>query len=282
MDKTKIIAALVLLPLFIWLIGWAEPTWFLGAVIVLLFGLGSYEYVRLAFGGVAPLPFAVTLVMNIALGSVVALGATGGVPAMAFSLAMIPLAALLIGILFMIAEKHLQEILIKSAKVFFGVLLIGVCGGMVVALRFLEEQNGGFHLVMLLFATIWVNDSGAFFAGSMYGKHKIAPNLSPNKTIEGNIGGFLATIFLVCLTNLFWPFDSWVNVLVLGAVLGVIGPLGDLFESALKRAAGVKDSGVLLPGHGGVFDRVDSVLFGAPVLYVYVLLRMIEQTVAAG
>jgi phosphatidate cytidylyltransferase len=126
-------------------------------------------------------------------------------------------------------------------------------------------------LVILLFALVWINDAGAFFVGSAMGKKPLAPRISPKKTWEGTLGGFAATVILALLVGLFSRLSVWQG-LFLGVVLGVAGPVGDLVESALKRGAGVKDSGAFLPGHGGVLDRIDSVIFCAPILYYFVVL----------
>lgn len=121
---------------------------------------------------------------------------------------------------------------------------------------------------------IWMADSGAYFVGRKFGRHKLAPNLSPKKTVEGLIGGILTCGLVAVLfkhlvpSAAFHQFPSN-HVLVLGAIIGVMAPLGDLAESVLKRDAGVKDSGTGLGGHGGVLDRVDSMLFCMPLYYAY-------------
>lgn len=113
---------------------------------------------------------------------------------------------------------------------------------------------------------IWAGDSAAIFAGKAFGKHKLAPSISPNKTWEGSIANLLAAVGAAAALGYFlkYPMDK---MLLLGVSCGVIGQLGDLFESYLKRQAGVKDSGNLLPGHGGVYDRLDSLLMTAPFSY---------------
>jgi phosphatidate cytidylyltransferase len=119
------------------------------------------------------------------------------------------------------------------------------------------------------FALMWTNDSGAYIAGRSFGKHKLAPQISPGKTWEGWAGGLLFTValgwFLQGSMGLEWG-------LMLAAVVSLLGPLGDLAESFLKRKAGIKDSGHVLPGHGGVLDRFDSHLFSAPVAAVFLLI----------
>ena len=123
-----------------------------------------------------------------------------------------------------------------------------------------------FPPVLVAAIPIWAGDTAAIFAGKAFGKHKLAPSISPNKTWEGSIANLLAAIGAAATLGYFlkYPMDK---MLLLGVSCGVIGQLGDLFESYLKRQAGLKDSGNLLPGHGGVFDRLDSLLMTAPFSY---------------
>jgi len=131
-------------------------------------------------------------------------------------------------------------------------------------------SENSFWLILMLFSLIWATDTGAYYSGRTFGKHKLAPSVSPNKTWEGTIGG---VVFAVAVAALFktqlLPMLSWVDVSALALLGGVWGQLGDLLESAFKRAAGVKDSANILPGHGGILDRFDSVLFTAPAYYLY-------------
>ena len=113
------------------------------------------------------------------------------------------------------------------------------------------------------FILIWLNDTGAYFAGRRFGRHKLAPSISPGKTWEGWAGGLLASVAVAQLLTSWMPDEvPWT---LLALVVSVLGPAGDLTESALKRRAGVKDSGTLLPGHGGILDRFDSHIFAAPL-----------------
>lgn len=123
-------------------------------------------------------------------------------------------------------------------------------------------------LVAMLLATIWGMDTAAYAVGKTLGRRKLCPNISPGKTVEGAVGGFLAAM-LISGAAAYWFRLPLHHGLILGALIGLLGQAGDLFESALKRKAGVKDSGALLPGHGGVLDRFDSLLICAPVAYLY-------------
>jgi phosphatidate cytidylyltransferase len=128
----------------------------------------------------------------------------------------------------------------------------------------------GGYTVLSIFASIWLCDSVAYFAGRAFGRHKLFPRVSPNKTWEGAIAGFVAAVagFVLC-RELLLPYLVLRDAIMCGAVVGVFGQIGDLAESLLKRDAGVKDSSTLIPGHGGVLDRFDSLLFVAPLLFFY-------------
>ncbi|MGI6295158.1 MAG: phosphatidate cytidylyltransferase [Armatimonadota bacterium] len=129
----------------------------------------------------------------------------------------------------------------------------------------------GACLVMMVFLCTWACDTSAYFLGRAFGKTKIAPNLSPNKTIEGSIAGLLGTLVVAMISG--WVIHlPWYHSLAMGAIFGVLSQLGDLSESAIKRELKIKDFGTLVPGHGGVLDRFDSLLFSGPAAYYYALL----------
>ncbi|MFZ1281640.1 MAG: phosphatidate cytidylyltransferase, partial [Ignavibacteriaceae bacterium] len=128
----------------------------------------------------------------------------------------------------------------------------------------------GGYLIISIFASIWICDSAAFFGGTALGKHKLFHRVSPKKSWEGAIFGFVFAILAMILAkNLVLDFLSLKDAIAIGLITGTIGQIGDLAESLLKRDAGVKDSSNLIPGHGGIFDRFDSLLFSAPVIYLY-------------
>lgn len=127
-----------------------------------------------------------------------------------------------------------------------------------------------FFLMLLLFCLIWATDTGAYYTGSSIGRHKLAPSISPNKTWEGTIGGLIVSFGVAALFKVTLLTDlTWMDAGVLALLGGVWGQLGDLLESAFKRGAGVKDSASLLPGHGGILDRFDSLIATAPAYYLY-------------
>ena len=131
----------------------------------------------------------------------------------------------------------------------------------------MTQYNG--LLLLAIFIFIWVNDTGAYLVGSRWGKRRLAPSISPKKSVEGSIGGLLLVLLsAVVLRLLLFPELSWLRILLIAAVVAIFGTIGDLFESSLKRRAGVKDSGKLIPGHGGILDRIDSLLLAVPAVYL--------------
>jgi phosphatidate cytidylyltransferase len=185
--------------------------------------------------------------------------------------------------------------LANSAVTIAGPLYVSLCAGSLLGIRelFVAEhfpvfrifgQSGaslpahvldtmdrwGAATVMAIFAAIWLCDSAAYFAGRAFGRHKLLERVSPNKTVEGAVAGFLGAVaaFLIA-RSVALPYLEVTQAIVCGAVVGILGQAGDLVESLFKRDAGVKDSSRLIPGHGGVLDRFDSLLFVSPVLYLY-------------
>jgi phosphatidate cytidylyltransferase len=133
------------------------------------------------------------------------------------------------------------------------------------------RQDAGIAWVIAALVITWANDTMAYFAGRFLGRHKLYPEVSPNKTWEGFFGGMVGSVVGMFVARaFFFPVFTVADCLVLGIVGGILGPIGDLCESMLKRAYGVKDSGKVIPGHGGILDRIDALLFNAPLVYVYV------------
>jgi phosphatidate cytidylyltransferase len=158
----------------------------------------------------------------------------------------------------------------SAALTLLGAAYLGSLGGSVAALRLLHPDTDGAWRLVLLLAIVMGSDTAAFFAGNAIGRHKLAPGISPGKTIEGAVGALLGGVAAAAsVRSLGLPSVPMAHALLLGLAVSVLGIAGDLVESLLKRWAGVKDSGALFPGHGGMLDRLDSVLFGAPVLYYY-------------
>ena len=158
----------------------------------------------------------------------------------------------------------------SSGATILGVLYIPLLGSHLVSLRTGFDQTLSAHLLSFFFLVLMGSDTGAYYVGRAFGKHKLAPSISPGKTWEGAIGGVLAALAMAALAH-FWFFRELPlkYILPLAVIMTVVGVLGDLAESALKRGAGAKDAANILPGHGGLLDRLDSLLFNAPLIYYF-------------
>jgi phosphatidate cytidylyltransferase len=163
-----------------------------------------------------------------------------------------------------------EKMLASTGATVLGVLYVVYLGGHLVAVRTGFSQVVSAHLLSFFFLVLMGADIGAYYTGRALGRHKLAPTISPGKTWEGVVGGVLAGLLMATLSH-FWFFRElplkW--MLPLALVLVVLGILGDLAESALKRGAGAKDAANILPGHGGLLDRLDSLLFNAPLIYYF-------------
>jgi phosphatidate cytidylyltransferase len=178
--------------------------------------------------------------------------------------------------------RPVEQVMTDASASIFCLVYIGMT---LIALPTLHELSNGPSLVAFLFCVVWAGDIAALYVGRAWGRHKLAPRLSPNKTWEGALGsvagsllvtgGLLGLAALLQMWNsaaLSYPEDVW-YWLVLAVVVNIAAQVGDLAESALKRSAGVKDSGTLLPGHGGVLDRIDALLLAAPVLWYALVIQ---------
>jgi len=139
-------------------------------------------------------------------------------------------------------------------------------------LLLLRNMAGGFWLVIYVFVVVWTTDTGAYFTGMTLGKHKLAPLISPNKTWEGFLGGLMIGVLAAYIYSIYVPLTQGKFLIYIAPLVSVAGQFGDLFESSLKRFAKIKDSGQLIPGHGGVLDRFDSTLWAAPLTYYALLI----------
>jgi len=262
MLKKRIITALIGLPLLIAVVWFGEP-WF--TILVAIWGLlaASEFYRMVSTAKVLPLTyFGLIWALLFILGPHVDYDLT--TPLLLTSAVILPLIWLLL-------RRQKEGAFMNWAWTIGGILYIGWLLSHLVALRGLDD---GRNWVFLALLATFASDTAAFFVGRAIGKHHLAPRISPGKTWEGAIAGVLAAIIISLLftlpTSLQLPLNYWQAVL-LGLLVSVFGQLGDLVESLLKRNTGVKESGKLIPGHGGILDRTDSVVFAGIVVYYYVL-----------
>lgn len=159
------------------------------------------------------------------------------------------------------------DILDALFKQFLGIIYIPLSLSCLILIRNGSEGISWLFFLLLLVAA---NDTGAYYFGSWFGKHKLCPHVSPGKTIEGFFGGLVVSMAVGAIfKSTVFPGFSWHITFLLFLAVGIVGPVGDLFESVLKRSFEIKDSGSLLPGHGGILDRIDALMFAAPVVYLF-------------
>ncbi len=260
----RVLTAMVALPAVLALTWVPGLGLYFSLFVALMAGVGLFEYYAI----VRAREISPETIGGIIAGTLVAL--SGYLHSPAFTNLALYGGILLVSALHVVRGQHSVAGLASSA---FGVFYVGWFGSHVTLMHGTPEIGPG--LVTILFAAVILTDSAAFFTGSLIGKHKLAPKVSPNKTWEGAVGGFaFALIGMLVLYFLRAKFDwavlpEWplYNYLLAGALLSITSQIGDLAESCLKRDAGVKDSGIVFPGHGGVLDRCDGLLFAAPVLY---------------
>ena len=182
------------------------------------------------------------------------------------------LALSLMGIAAVTVFKFVQELYYDNGKLIFSVIYAVLPFGFALGLPRVSFMEGGFSKeVFYLFILIWSSDTFAYIAGRLFGKHKMAPRISPKKTWEGFAGGVILTLLLGIFIE-YYSDEMRGNWMIVGGLVAVFAPLGDLVESQLKRSFAVKDSGNLIPGHGGVLDRLDSFIICVPVVYLYFVL----------
>lgn len=269
----RLLSAAVVVPILLYLF-W-RGGWLFVVLIELAILLGMNEYYRMVeTRGLSP-----KKLVGIAAALLIGLIAlTGRVDYMALFLSLV----VLVVMIDQLASRDLSAVITGSAVTLFGVIYIGWMLSHALLLRFPTDPPAGVDLglffVILAIAGTFLADAGAFFVGRAFGRHKLAPFISPGKTWEGAIGGVVGGTLGIVGTKL--VFDWFIfptpgsgmplyHCLILGLILVPATIGGDLFESMLKRDAGIKDSGALIPGHGGIMDRLDSILFALPVTYYY-------------
>ncbi|HEV3201575.1 MAG TPA: phosphatidate cytidylyltransferase [Bryobacteraceae bacterium] len=251
----RVLTALALIPVVVYVVFWANFWIFLGVVAtVALLCYHEYDAIVAHFGFGAPgkVGYAAGLLLLV-------WGGDASLPIVVLALLSLTLA---------MREEDLTKSLPRAALLFTGIVYIFGCWRCAIGSH---DQNP--HWLMYALLLNWAGDSGAYFVGRSFGRHKLASRVSPKKSWEGAVAS-VATSVLIAGAYLLRtvPGVPVVTAVALTAVANAAGQLGDLAESAIKRGAGVKDSGTMLPGHGGFLDRVDSTLFALPVVYAYLKL----------
>jgi phosphatidate cytidylyltransferase len=259
--KTRLIAGLVGLAIILPLLFLGPPV-AVEILVLVATAVALWEFAGIALPGRQRLAFAAMGPAGLAVHMAVVWGADASVlPTMAIA----TLGCLLFG-LFAVDETDAGA---KAAtRMVMGLLYIAVLFSFLSAVRHLRD---GVTWVFVSLLLAWLGDTGAYFAGRAFGSRKLFPRVSPKKTWEGAIGGAVVVVAGMAVVKLVAvPHMGWGHVIALGLLGDVAGVVGDLVESMLKREAGVKDAGSFLPGHGGILDRIDSLLFTAPLTWLYV------------
>lgn len=264
----RVLVVAILLPIGLALIYYGGVPYAL--MIVLIVGLASWEYVNIfRAGGLKP------ALIWVPLGSIlfVAGRAINGFESTPWILSLVILVSMAYHLVDY--ERGRDQAATDFGITLTGILYFGWLGSYLISLRMLDE---GLWWVLLVLPAVWLADSGAYFVGRSLGRHNMSPRLSPKKTWEGYLGGVIVAAVGTALLALIWmnwagpdtAITPWWGA-ILGLILAVVTPLGDLGESMIKRQFGVKDSSNLLPGHGGVFDRIDSWLWAGVIGYYLIV-----------
>src|SRR6267143_5934776 len=270
---SRIITAVILLPFLIAsiLVSWLQPLFVVLAAAAMVLGL--YEFYLLAGKKGIKADAAAGYLAAVALFVIFYFAAPNPMQdRLDVQSLLLVLLTFIIGTLIAATFRGapFEKMIASTGATILGVLYVVMLGGHLVAVRTGFPQNLSAHLLSFFFLVLMGSDVGAYYVGRAVGKHKLAPKISPGKTWEGAIGGMCASLLMAVLAH-FWFFRElplkW--AVGLAAVMNVLGVLGDLVESALKRGADAKDAANILPGHGGLLDRLDSLLFNAPLIYYF-------------
>lgn len=264
MHLKRWLTAIIAVPILIFLIG-PGPRWLFYAVVCVASLAGLREYYAMTSARLSTSTQSLAGLLTILLFTVIYLRQFMFVPAMMLLWALAPMAWLLITD----AQGAAVEDLSKAV---FGPVYTTLPLALLILI---DMRPSGSLWVFFLLTVVFAGDTGAFYAGRRLGRHKLYEAVSPNKTWEGAIGGLMASILAGSLfIRLLGPCAMGLKVVILMVILSAAAQIGDLCESMLKRHHGVKDSGLILPGHGGILDRIDGLLFAVPVLYVYLSLDL--------
>jgi phosphatidate cytidylyltransferase len=267
-EKKKIWTAMIIVPPVIFLIALGPPI-----VLTLMVLLATFFGLREFYNLSLPHSKWIERFTGIGLGLILSLIISSG-DAKVVSPSLV-LLLLVLSLLFMGTSQNLSSTISNLGITLLGIFYIGFLLSHVSLIR---NMANGREWVLFLIATVWAGDISAFLSGSFFGRHKLYPKISPKKTYEGLVGAIVGSVIVaLAFTLLFIPHLEIGLCILLAIGLGILGQLGDFTESMLKRSAQVKDSGSLIPGHGGMLDRLDSFLFSAPFLH-YSLLYLLKET----
>lgn len=257
--RARLLTALVGIPLLVVLIGWGDPWLVHGFFLLITFG-ALREYFAMGFPD-RPRDQTIGIAFGVAVSSIVFF------PQLTFGeLILAPLLVLMFSI-YIFMHGQVEERLARLAWILLGSLYLGY---LLPHWSLLFRLPHGRAWVFFVLVVIMAGDICAYFVGRRFGTKKLAPEISPGKTVEGAVGYVLGSVLAGCLMGFVFAVGlSWLELVILSALLSVLGQVGDLFESWIKRAFEVKDSGRLLPGHGGLLDRIDSLIFPAVFTTTY-------------
>lgn len=257
---TRVVSGVAMAVAALGLVWFLSPNQLL-VVVLAVCALAFVEYARLVRTVGAPLPFWPTLVATLVACSTV------GQPWIHVPSLLVAL-LIAVAVWLMAGGVHGAPLLHAAGASMLAPLYLGLPLASLVGIHALAGREG----VLTLIATVAASDTAQYYAGRAFGRRPLAATISPKKTVEGAVGGLVvAPLILVALSRAWLPWASTPVVAIAGVLIVVAGISGDLFESALKRAAGAKDSGTLIPGHGGVLDRIDALLFAAPVFHLLLM-----------
>lgn len=266
MLKTRVISACVFVPVI--LIATLIGSWLFAALMLFVAVVGGYEFQRILAAKKLRFQYPLFIAFTVLL----ILGSIASKSYESIALMLLFLLFAVLAILFVFAKLRPAD----AAMSFFGTVYIGFTLSTMVVMRC--QMSHGIFLIFLVFIIQWLTDTGAYFIGTSLGRHKLMPRVSPKKSVEGAVGGVVIAVISALIFNAFTHILPWYWLVLVTVCASVLGQMGDLVESAFKRWAGVKDSGNLIPGHGGVLDRFDSLLLIAPFLcYVLMLYTNLIQ-----
>jgi len=260
-------SVLIITFVFFTVIVW--PKWFFCAVLTVMIALALNEFYTLVEKKGIP----IFKISGISIGILVPVSIFREFePTKGWELIFI-IAVLLTIFILQFTRRESNEAIVGVSTTIFGILYISWTFSFLMKLKLIEQNSlpaGGLLVAFLLLVTK-AGDIGAYFIGSYFGKHSLIPRISPKKSVEGAVGGFIFSVAAALISKTFLPSLPVYHLLILGCLLGILAQVGDLSESLIKRDCQVKDSANLIPGLGGVLDLIDSILFTAPTLYFYAL-----------